>query len=336
VASGHFLIDALEAGLSTTLSLGVIAFGAWAGRRYEDSKRLVRVTAWGVGGGLAMFGVILWLFFLLWRRGEMVSEPLFIAVGAVTIGVVGGTATGYFHDAALHHAEELVTMRDRRIDRFSSVVSHDLRNPLNVAVGSLELARESGDGEHFERAERALERMDRRIEEVLALTRGETDVVDPQVVDLRRAVERAASTVELYDATVETTADVEVTADPDRLRTLLENLLRNAVEHGGRDVTVRVGGLDDDTGFFVEDDGVGIPEDDRDSVFEMGHTTTSQGTGLGLAVVRQVADAHGWTVRAAESGSGGARFEVMTGTATARSGDASRATGRRERPDAQG
>jgi signal transduction histidine kinase len=96
----------------------------------------------------------------------------------------------------------------------------------------------------------------------------------------------------------------------DRLQQLLENLFRNAVEHGGEDVTIRVGALDDAAGFYVADDGVGIPGEDRDEVFESGYSSATNGTGFGLAIVEEIADAHSWTIRVTESSEGGARFEM--------------------------
>jgi nitrogen fixation/metabolism regulation signal transduction histidine kinase len=80
----------------------------------------------------------------------------------------------------------------------------------------------------------------------------------------------------------------------------------------GSGVTVRVGGLDD--GFYVEDDGPGIPDADRDSVFEAGYSTAEESSGFGLTIVQQIAAAHGWTVRATDAAGGGARFE-FTGVA---------------------
>ncbi len=59
----------------------------------------------------------------------------------------------------------------------------------------------------------------------------------------------------------------------------------------------------------VEDDGPGIPEADRESVFEAGFSTANEGNGFGLAIVQQIAEAHGWTVTVSESEAGGARFE---------------------------
>jgi signal transduction histidine kinase len=77
-------------------------------------------------------------------------------------------------------------------------------------------------------------------------------------------------------------------------------------------VTVTVGDLADDAGFFVADDGPGIPPDERETVFEAGHSTAPDGTGFGLAIVDGIADAHGWTVRVTDSATGGARFEFST------------------------
>jgi signal transduction histidine kinase len=91
------------------------------------------------------------------------------------------------------------------------------------------------------------------------------------------------------------------------------------VEHGSTasrpddapPVTVRVGPLDRATGFYVADDGPGIPPDRRDHVFEYGHSSTADGTGIGLAVVERIVRAHGWEITVGESADGGARFDVV-------------------------
>jgi len=89
---------------------------------------------------------------------------------------------------------------------------------------------------------------------------------------------------------------------------VFENLYRNAIEHGGDGVTIRVG--TSNGGFFVEDTGPGIPADERDDVFESGYTTNEDGTGFGLAIVKRVVEAHGWEITVTEGSDGGARFEV--------------------------
>jgi signal transduction histidine kinase len=73
-------------------------------------------------------------------------------------------------------------------------------------------------------------------------------------------------------------------------------------------VTVTVGDLDG--GFYVADDGPGIPPDERDDIFDAGYSTSVEGTGFGLNIVQRIADAHDWSVDVTESQSGGARFEI--------------------------
>lgn len=91
---------------------------------------------------------------------------------------------------------------------------------------------------------------------------------------------------------------------------ILANLFRNAVEHGGDDVTVRVGALAPGTGFYVADGGAGLPETARDETFEFGYSTAEDGTGFGLAIVTEIAEAHGWEIHVTDSEEGGARFEI--------------------------
>jgi signal transduction histidine kinase len=224
-------------------------------------------------------------------------------------------------EAALERAERETAFREQRaeleerngrLDEFASVVSHDLRNPLNVAKGRLELAREECDSEHLDAVARSHDRMAELIDDLLTLARQGRGLDDTERVDL---TELALTCRQAFDAVeLAVVDDLTVEADRSRLRELVENLLRNAVEHAGPDPTVRLGALDsadDPAGFYVEDDGPGIPEDEREQVFEHGYSTDADGTGFGLAIVRAVADAHGWDVEVTDGSDGGARFEIL-------------------------
>ena len=199
--------------------------------------------------------------------------------------------------------------RERQLEQFASVVSHDLRNPLSVAKGRTELLREDldGDSDHLDDIGRAHDRMERLVDDLLTLAREGKQVDRLAVVDLAALAEDCWRTVETADATLRVETDRRIRADGSRLRQLLENLFRNSVEHGGRAVTVTVGSTDD--GFYVTDDGPGIPEADREQVFEAGFSTTEGGTGFGLSIVEQIATAHGWTVDVAAV-DGGTRIEI--------------------------
>jgi PAS domain S-box-containing protein len=199
--------------------------------------------------------------------------------------------------------------QNERLEEFASVVSHDLRNPLNVAQEYLAIARRTDDPDEFlDEVETSLDRMEAMIADVLTLAREGHDVADPDAVDLDAVAEAAWASTDTADAVLRVDGSLRFDADPDRLVELLENLYRNAIEHAGADVTVTVGLLDDRPGFFVADDGPGIPEGVRDSVFDNGVTTDPEGTGFGLAIADRIATAHGWTVELGDD-EGGARFE---------------------------
>ncbi|AQL41822.1 histidine kinase [Halorientalis sp. IM1011] len=201
-----------------------------------------------------------------------------------------------------------------QLERFASVVSHDLRNPMTVAKNRIELEREHRDSEHLESAATAVDRMDDIVDDVLTVVRQGRDVEDTEPVTLESQLSSCRQSVDLRDATVTVTEDIEFAADPDRLRQLFENLLRNALDHAGEGVTVTVGSLRAPDGFYVEDDGPGIPGEDRETVFESGYSTREEGTGLGLSIVASIVESHDWEIEVTESEQGGARFEI-TGVA---------------------
>ncbi|WP_424019598.1 histidine kinase N-terminal 7TM domain-containing protein [Halorientalis pallida] len=263
--------------------------------------------------------------------------------------------------------------QNERLDEFAGVVSHDLRNPLSVASGELELAMIASEGgiddlddareridemrAHVASASSSLERMDAIVDDVLALARGGQQVQTTEDLSLRALAERAWANVDAPEAALSVESDTAITGDGDRLQRVFENLFRNAVEHGSTGnrnaersgdvaeetsaghrtssddalehgstsnrtpsddaiehgdpaVTVTVGELGERDGFYVADDGKGIPDDERDAVFESEYTTDDDGTGFGLAIVEEIVEAHDWTITATESENGGARFDI--------------------------
>ncbi|MFB6093002.1 MAG: ATP-binding protein [Haloquadratum sp.] len=224
--------------------------------------------------------------------------------------------------------------KNERLEQFASIVSHDLRNPLQVAEGRVELAIEEDDPSHLDAVARALDRIEEIIDEMLTLAREGVSIDDTERVDVAAVAEQSWEMVPSEDATlsVEPAFDLTVTADPERVQQLFENLFRNAIQHGGDEVTVTVGALDgsadesggsgdgengETAGFYVADDGEGVPEDEREEIFETGYTTAADGTGFGLDIVSEIVDAHGWEISATESAAGGARFEIRTDAAAA-------------------
>ncbi|MFB6084762.1 MAG: response regulator [Halorientalis sp.] len=211
--------------------------------------------------------------------------------------------------------------KNERLDRFASMVSHDLQGPLNVASMNAKLLAEEFEDvpEELAAIRRSHDRMERLIDDVLTLARQGDTIDDPDPTTVGAAAEKVWPHVDAGGTDLVVDTDAEIMADEARLQELLSNLFRNAVTHGDAD-TVRVGTRADgtsegdpdgtDLAFYVADDGTGIPEADRDDVFETGFSTADDGTGFGLAIVEQIADAHGWSVAVGESEGGGARFDV--------------------------
>lgn len=195
-----------------------------------------------------------------------------------------------------------------RLDDFASTLSHDLRNPLTIAQTRLELAAEDHDSEHFEPMQKAHTRIESLIEDLLTLARDGRGQTDLKRVDLPTLIQGCWTNVDTSNAMLEVEANGVIRADENRLRRVFKNLIRNAVEHGGEDVTVTIGTQED--GFYVADDGTGVPDADHDTVFEDGYSSKCDGTGFGLSIVQRGIEAHGWAITLTSGPDGGARFEI--------------------------
>jgi len=210
--------------------------------------------------------------------------------------------------------EAELRQQNEQFAELANVLSHDLQSPISAVRGRLDLARETGEMEHVERAAAALERIDELRRDIVETLRtgevvSETEpiAVGDAVAEVWHALDPPAA------ASYEVAGDLRVDADPDAFKRLLENLVGNSIEHGGDGVHVRLNRLPD--GFAYEDDGPGIDPADRDAVFVPGFSTKAgtDGIGMGLASVRQTVLAHDWTISVTDpTDLGGARFEIRT------------------------
>jgi signal transduction histidine kinase len=209
-----------------------------------------------------------------------------------------------------HRQEAELRRQNERLDKFVSVVSHDLRNPLNVAQGRAEMLREEYDDSNLDNVTWALNRMETLIEDLLTLARQGGSIGSVERIDIVSLVHDCWRNIEAEHADIVVDAECAMSADENRLKQLLENLFRNAIDHNDEPVTITVS-IDEEEGvLYIEDDGVGIPAEDRDRIFEGGYSTLTGGTGFGLMIVEEIVNAHGWTISVSDSTEGGARFEI--------------------------
>lgn len=217
--------------------------------------------------------------------------------------------------------EERLKQKNERLEEFTRVVSHDIRTPLQTARDNLVQAKQTGSEEAFQNVQQAHDRMETIIDDVLTLAQQGQDIGTTETVDIDTVAREAWDAVDTANSTLTVLDGSLIEANPDRVRTLFENLFTNAVDHGGETVTVTVGPIepfatstrsagDQPRGFYIEDDGPGIPEDKREEVFDAGYSTTQDGTGFGLSIVKRLVEAHNWQIEITDSNSGGARFEI--------------------------
>jgi len=221
---------------------------------------------------------------------------------------------GEQHVIVSHHnitgrklAEMQSNARAEQLHTLLEVLTHDIRNPLNVIDGYTEmLAADLGDLDEFNKIRRATQRISEIIEATLEFTKTSA-LTEVEPLELKQIAREGWKTVATTDATLSVISSKRILGDRRLLLQLFENLFRNAIEHTGSDCAVTVGSLE--TGFYVEDNGGGVPQDIRKKVTEADFSTRGTG-GLGLPIVQSIVTAHGGNLWITESSEGGARFEI--------------------------
>jgi two-component system, OmpR family, sensor kinase len=327
--------------LERRLELGGVPVTIGAG----EPLRIVESAQHGVARAFLLAGIVLLAMALVasYLAGARVSAPLrrMAAIAArVDAGDLGPRMdiAGRPQDEVRVLGESFNHMLDRLAQAFASQrefiadASHELRTPLTVIRGQLEVLAALPDpsGDEVRRVEHLLQaeigRISRLVDDLLVLTQAErADFLRPEPIEVPAYVS------ELWDG-LSLTADRRfevgdvaagtLIADPDRLAQALRNLGRNAIDHTAEGTgVVRIEVIatgPDRVRFVVTDDGPGIPPEERERVFERfrrvdsGRSRNTGGAGLGLAIVRAIAEAHGGHVRAYGRSNGqGTRMELV-------------------------
>jgi len=320
VASDESVLRLLAVtGLPLGIFLFVVAFGVQLTGR-ETPRHVRFVTGGGIAAMLGYVVLVTWFYAVVDHDHALLAsaESFYLTYGTASIGLAFGVVTAHHYGRQREQAHQLkaaneeLRVQNQRLDEFASIISHDLRNPLAVARGYVELAAETGNVDHLDDVQACHDRIDALVEQVLALARMERDPEATRPVDVAGVATDALETVDAEGCNVVVDVDCTVAVERNDLRQVFENVFRNSNEHAGPDAEVHVTCLDDDVGFAIEDDGPGIPPADRESVFERGYSN-ADGTGLGLAIVAEIADTYDWDLALTDGTDGGARFEFRTG-----------------------
>lgn len=214
------------------------------------------------------------------------------------------------YEQELQSSQDALRRQNERLERFASVVSHDLRNPLGIAMGRLEIVQNDSEQPHLDEIANALDRMETLVDDLLTLAKSGETVEEMEPIEVDELVRLCWQTTDVRGGQLSADTELSISAERTRLRQLFENLFTNAVKHNEDPVSVVVGPLDDGSGFYIGDDGSGIPADQQDEIFEWGYSADDAGTGFGLAIVRDIVEAHDWEISVTTNDAGGTRFEI--------------------------
>jgi heavy metal sensor kinase len=216
----------------------------------------------------------------------------------------------------------------RAQQRFIADVSHEMRTPLTVIRGNVDLLRMGcADEESLEAITSESERMTRMVSNLLLLSQADSGVLPMhlQPLDLAPIVGQVVRSATIMadgrvDVSVHLGGELPVQGDPDRLKQVLLNLVDNAIKHTPEGGQVKIEASSADEGWVrvaVSDTGVGIPPEDLPHVFERfyrvdkSRSRAQGGAGLGLAIAKSIAEAHGGRIDAYSTVGVGTRFEVI-------------------------
>ncbi len=212
-------------------------------------------------------------------------------------------------DLSDHKAyERELKQTNARLEEFAAVVSQDLRNPLTVAKGWAEMARDSSPSDQIRQVIDSLDRMEHVIDYTLTLVRKGEGLGQLSEIDVSELVTYCWHAAETGEATLENEVDLTVRGDIGRVSHLFETIFQNCGSLGGPDLTVRVGNLEYRDGFFIDHFGLDIPSADRSNGVKSAHIGTDDDADCDLMVVQRIANAHGWRMRVPEAES--TRFRI--------------------------
>lgn len=258
--------------------------------------------------------------------GAVSQWSMIVGTSAIAGGLTGSLSQRVRRLLAQEQATvESLSEVDEWKTTFLQAVAHDLRSPLSSVIGMLDTALAIGDelpSEErrvlLERAHDGSERLRRLLEDLLDVERIAAGAIEPEREEVRLddLVRTAVGQIDLDDREVELDlAPVVAFVEPSRVERIVTNLVRNAVTHTatGVPVWVRVRARGDHLELVVEDAGPGIQDGAHGDVFEAfrrAGSTTAEGSGLGLHLVRRFTELHGGSVHVTDRPGGGARFVV--------------------------
>ena len=268
-----------------------------------------RIAGWCVAGIGVMSGIL-----ILSATVDGLSDIVPNALILTALGSGAGFEIGLYDAKARTRAREAeqrsreLAYHNNQLENFARSLAHELRNPLTIAQGYHQQSQPQNT-EAAQKVTLAHKRIEVMIKELLDSVKRSKVNVEDTPIQLAELAPKVWDNLPMKteSATLHVDTDRTIRGNPIHMEQLLEKLFENSIEHSEEGVVVRIGDLED--GFYVEDDGPGIPDSTHVDAIKGGFTTRGHGMGLGLTIVRQITDLYDWNWTLTESEDGGVRVE---------------------------
>lgn len=199
--------------------------------------------------------------------------------------------------------------KNKQLTEFAKIISHDIRNPLSIAQGYIDMIEDGGNNNQpIQKTKNALNKIENILDDVLDIsTKTESDLTK-QYLTIDSIANNCWNNIENENSNLYVKTNQSIFVNEKLVYRFFDNMFKNSIKHGGKNVDITIGSLNN--GFYIEDTGDGIPDKIKSEIFNPNYTTSNTGKGLGLTIVEHVCDLHNWTIKVTESSSGGARFEI--------------------------
>jgi signal transduction histidine kinase len=202
-------------------------FGYWLVWTGTDPDLIARVAGWGVAVAAVLGLLAAWAIVSQLLLGQQPPPPVRITLGGTTVGFITGCVAGYYHEKSRRRARELAAIRGERLEVLASLLSHDLRSPLDVASGRLRRLQQDLGEDHED------------------LAGGGEPIEELDSLSLGQFAKQCWGTLDTPDAQLVVESDLTFGAHRGRAATFFQNLFRNAIVHGGEGMTIEIGRHED-------------------------------------------------------------------------------------------
>lgn len=188
-------------------------------------------------------------------------------------------------------------------------MSHDIRNPLTVINGYIDIIDKKYQTKYTDECQKAIDRIDKLVDDMIVLTSAKDDM-KIENIDVKKSTKDVWKNIDQNDINIQYRQSANLMANETQFKQIIKCLIENTIEHTSGDVTFYVDVNKSTNEIIFGDDGCGIDEKHIQNVFDGGYSTNPNGNGLGLKIVDEIVQEHGWNITIGSNHDDGTEFRI--------------------------